>query len=440
LLIKADNQSMSHTPGTDAADYRNLHLLIQLRWIAVFGQLGAISVATIGFGIDLPVLNLVVVVAALTVFNAASHWRWLRRQAGNPRELFFSLLIDVVSLSALLHLSGGVSNPFAFLYLLHVTLGAVLLNVAFAWVIVAATSICLLLLAVFSEPLAFLHQDQRLFFSMYVEGLLLCFVLNAALVVIAITRISRNLRERDEKLAGLRQLKAEQAHIVRMGLLASGAAHELGTPLATLSIILGDWRRMPELRANIERKEEFEDMQEQLTRCKDIVSGILLSAGEARAESSVRTTLGTYFDNMVEDWRNGRKVLSLAYHNRIERDLPVVVDSVLKQMVFNILDNALEASPDWVGVTVRTDKAQLQITIEDEGPGFPAQMLESIGEPYQSTKRRPGRGLGLFLSVNVARSLGGFLSAQNRQGKGASVRIELPLSVIAIDRDPYNGN
>jgi two-component system sensor histidine kinase RegB len=440
LLIKADNQSMSHTPGTDAADYRNLHLLIQLRWIAVFGQLGAISVATIGFGIDLPVLNLVVVVAALTVFNAASHWRWLRRQAGNPRELFFSLLIDVVSLSALLHLSGGVSNPFAFLYLLHVTLGAVLLNVAFAWVLVAATSICLLLLAVFSEPLAFLHQDQRLFFSMYVEGLLLCFVLNAALVVIAITRISRNLRERDEKLAGLRQLKAEQAHIVRMGLLASGAAHELGTPLATLSIILGDWRRMPELRANIERKEEFEDMQEQLTRCKDIVSGILLSAGEARAESSVRTTLGTYFDNMVEDWRNGRKVLSLAYHNRIERDLPVVVDSVLKQMVFNILDNALEASPDWVGVTVRTDKAQLQITIEDEGPGFPAQMLESIGEPYQSTKRRPGRGLGLFLSVNVARSLGGFLSAQNRQGKGASVRIELPLSVIAIDRDPYNGN
>jgi two-component system sensor histidine kinase RegB len=440
LLIKADNQSMSHTPGTDAADYRNLHLLIQLRWIAVFGQLVAIAVATIGFGIDLPVLQLVLVVVALTVFNAASHWRWLRRQAGSPRALFFSLLIDVVSLSALLHLSGGVSNPFAFLYLLHVTLGAVLLNVAFAWVIVAATSICLLLLAVFSEPLAFLHQDQRLFFSMYVEGLLLCFVLNAALVVIAITRISRNLRERDEKLAGLRQLKAEQAHIVRMGLLASGAAHELGTPLATLSIILGDWRKMPELRANIERKEEFEDMQEQLTRCKDIVSGILLSAGEARAESSVRTTLGTYFDNMVEDWRKGRKVLSLAYHNRIERDLPVVVDSVLKQMVFNILDNALEASPDWVGMTVRTDKAQLQITIEDEGPGFSAQMLESIGEPYQATKRRPGRGLGLFLSVNVARSLGGFLSAQNRQGQGASVRIELPLSVIAIDRDPNNGN
>ncbi|WP_152206494.1 hypothetical protein [Marinobacter changyiensis] len=191
------------------------------------------------------------------------------------------------------------SNPFAFLYRLHVTLGAVLLSVSAACIIVAATSLCLLLLAVFSDPLYLLHQDERLFFNMSVEGLLVCFLLNAALVVTAITRISRNLRGRDEKLADLRQLKAEQEHIVRMGLLASGAAHELGTPLATLSIILGDWRRMPEFQLNQERKEECEGMQEQLTRCKDIVSGILLSAGETRAESSVRTTIVKYFDNMV---------------------------------------------------------------------------------------------------------------------------------------------
>ncbi len=440
MLSTADNQSIPQSPGRDSADHRNLLLLIQLRWIAVAGQLTAIGVATIGFELGLPVNKLILVVAALAVFNAVSHLRWLRGHTGGPRQLFLSLLFDVASLSALLYLSGGVSNPFAFLYLLHVTLGAVLLRESAAWIIVAATSFCLLLLAVFSDPLSLLHQNERLFFSMYVEGLLVCFLLNAALVVTSITRISRNLRERDEKLADLRQLKAEQAHIVRMGLLASGAAHELGTPLATLSVILGDWRRMPEFQNHAERKEEFDDMQEQLTRCKDIVSGILLSAGEARAESSVRTTIMAYFDSMVEGWRQGRSVETLIYRSDVEYDFPVVVDSVLKQMVFNILDNAQEASPKWLGMTVQTDNDYLRITIEDEGPGFPAHVLGAIGEPYNSTKERPGRGLGLFLSVNVSRALGGSLTVRNRKARGASVEVVLPLSAIVIGKGGKNDN
>ena len=135
-----------------------------------------------------------------------------------------------------------------------------------------------------------------------------------------------------------------------MGLLASGAAHELGTPLATLSVILGDWRRMPEFRKNPELTDEITEMETQLQRCKAIVSGILLSAGEARGESSVRTTIRTFLDQLAGEWRASRPVHEFEYRNRLLQDLPVVFDSTLKQMIFNVLDNALEASPDWVAL------------------------------------------------------------------------------------------
>src|SRR5690606_25586014 len=159
-----------------------------------------------------------------------------------------------------------------------------------------------------------------------------------------------NLRAGYAQLSDLRQRAAEEEHIVRMGLLASGAAHELGTPLSTLSVILGDWRRMPEFANNPELREEIGEMQTQVLRCKAIVSGILLSAGEARGESSVKTTINTFLNELADEWRESRPVVAFDYDNRIERDQPVVFDSALKQMICNVLDNALEASPRWLAM------------------------------------------------------------------------------------------
>jgi two-component system sensor histidine kinase RegB len=203
---------------------------------------------------------------------------------------------------------------------------------------------CIAGLALFSEPLP-LPQDHALgIFSLYVQGMLICFILDAALLVF-ITRITQNMRSSAAKLADLRQRAAEEEHIVRMGLLASGAAHELGTPLATLAVILGDWKRMPEFKGNPELLEEISEMQTQLKRCKSIVSGILLSAGETRGESSAATTINTFLDEVVAEWRVGRPVVAFEFENRIVPDHPVVSDSTLKQMICNVLDNALEASP-----------------------------------------------------------------------------------------------
>jgi two-component system sensor histidine kinase RegB len=418
-----------------AAGHQNMQQLIQLRWIAVVGQISTIAVVAWGLGIQLPLVYMLEVLACLIAFNVASQLRWHERWAVTNRELFFAMLVDVASLTIQLYLSGGTSNPFVFLYLLQVILSAVLLEAWSTWTIVAITSACLAGLAIWSKPISLPLFHERGYFSLYIQGMLICFGINAALLVVFITRITDNLRAGDALLASMRQRAAEEEHIVRMGLLASGAAHELGTPLATLSVILGDWRRMPEFSTNPELLEEIGEMQAQLARCKSIVSGILLSAGEARGESSKRTTINTFLDELVEEWRASRPVAAMEYDNRIEQDLPVVFDSALKQMICNVLDNALEASPEWLRLEVTCEADMLKLLVSDSGPGFGQSMLEQFGKPYQSSKGKPGRGLGLFLSVNVARTLGGMVTASNRPEGGAAVLLNLPLSAIAVGED-----
>jgi len=423
---------------THAAGHKNMQQLIQLRWLAVVGQVITIAVTTLGFGVQLPLHAMLSVLVCLTAFNIASTLRWQEHTAVSNSELLLALLVDVASLTVQLYLSGGTTNPFVFLYLLQVILSVVLLEKWSTWLIVAVTTLCLAGLAMLSKPLALPLDHGRGIFSLYVQGMLLCFVLDAALLVFFTNRIMENLRASASKVADLRQRAVEEEHIVRMGLLASGAAHELGTPLATLAVILGDWRRMPEFKGNPELLEEIAEMQTQLQRCKAIVSGILLSAGETRGESSEPTTINTFLSDLVDEWRGSRPVASFEYANHIEHDVSVVADSTLKQTICNVLDNALEASPEWLRMQARIDGDTLELEVSDAGPGFAPAMLAQLGKPYQSSKGRPGSGLGLFLVVNVARMLGGAVAASNRAAGGASVRLTLPLSAIALPEEFEN--
>jgi two-component system sensor histidine kinase RegB len=186
--------------------------------------------------------------------------------------------------------------------------------------------------------------------------------------------------------------------------------------------------------------EEIDEMQAQVQRCKSIVSGILLSAGEARGESPVATTIRTFLDELVEEWRATRPVTRFTYENRFGHDLSIVSDSAIKQMIHNVLDNALEASPGWVGLDVAHEGDALKLTITDAGPGFPAEMLAQLGKPYQSSKGKPGAGLGLFLASNVARTLHGSVSAHNRAEGGAIVTLTLPLESITLEESTADGS
>jgi two-component system sensor histidine kinase RegB len=418
----------------DTTVRENMQQLIQLRWIAVLGQIATIAVVHFGFNIGLPLNYMLAVLGGLIAFNAASLLRLRQRPkvAVSNSELLIALLVDVGTLTAQLYLSGGATNPFVFLYLLQICLAAILLKGWATWSVVLIASGCFIGLAFMGRPLVLPPDHDLGLHSFYIVGMLICFALNAALLVIFITRINGNLRARDARLADLRQRAAEEDHIVRMGLLASGAAHELGTPLSTLAVILGDWQHMPPFTIDVELSEEISEMQAQVQRCKSIVSGILLSAGEARGEAPQQTTVLHFIEELIGQWRTTRPTGAFDYRNNFGQDLRIISDSALKQTICNVLDNALEASPRWVGLTVSRNGDTLMLTVEDSGHGFAPEMLLQLGKPYQSSKGRPGGGLGLFLVMNVARTLGGSVTAANRPEGGAVVTLALPLSAIML--------
>ena len=422
------NSAPSHI---DIANRKNLSLLIQLRWIAVLGQVVTIAIVHFGLRIPLPLAPMAMVLVALLALNALSHV-WLRqRLLISTQALFSALLLDVAALTVQLYFSGGATNPFTALYLLQIALAAVLLPGRGAWLIVVVTCAAFVGLIGINQPLAV--QPPTSLFRLHILGLFVCFVLGAVLLVFFISRMSRNLQERDTYLVELKRRAAEEDHIVRIGLLASGAAHELGTPLASVSVILGDWRRMPEISEHPEMLQELSEMQAAIRRCKSILSGILLSAGEARGEAPVVTSLHRLLDEIAHDWSDARPSGTLQYHagsGALGEDMKIVSDPALKQVVINLLDNAFEVSPDWIRLNAERRGDMLRIEVLDLGPGFTPEMLENFGKPYNSTKGRRGGGLGLFLVVNVIRKLGGSVSAQNRQPGGATVTVELPLAAL----------
>ncbi|MCM2503855.1 ATP-binding protein [Aureimonas altamirensis] len=417
--------------ATEVANRSNLLLLIQLRWIAVAGQVFTILFVHFRLGIGLPMQEMCSVLALLAAVNIASFLRYQRSPAVSNRELFAQLLLDVTALSAQLYLSGGALNPFISLFLLQVIIGAVLLAGSYAWALVVVATGCFVALSIVYRPIDIPHEGELAIASLHVQGLFICFLLVAVLLTYLIIRINGNLAARDARVAELRRQAVEEDHIVRIGLLASGAAHELGTPLATLSVIMNDWRRADGFRSDPGIIEELEEAEAQLDRCKTIVSSILTSAGQTRGEGTVRTTVRAFFDDLIADWSRIGAARRLTYFNDFAPDQPMVVDLALRQVVFNLLDNALEASRRTITVTLSRDGDHVLTTVSDDGPGFSPEVLESLGRPYVSTKGRPGAGLGLFLVSNVVRKLGGTLEARNAgDGGGTTVVLRLPLSSI----------
>ncbi len=433
-LVRASpvGPALGETSG-QSAGRENLLQLIQLRWLAVAGQLATILLTRFTFGIALPLAPMLGVLVGLIALNLLS--LPLVRRSGTIRNgaLLGALLLDVAALSAQLYWSGGASNPFVSLFLLQVVLGSVLLDRWSSWALVVATSIAFALLTVFYRPIVLPPSFVTDLFALHIKGMWVCFALVAVLLVMFVTRINGNLRAQDAHLDAIRRQAIEEDHIVRIGMLASGAAHELGTPLASLSVILGDWRHMNAIADDPELLRDVADMQAEVQRCKAIVTSILLSSGDARGERSDATTVRALFDRIVADWADARGFAHLHYSDEFGPDVPIASDLVLQQAVFNLLDNAAEVSPERIDVRLTRREDGLSLSVRDQGPGFPAVQLANLGKPYNSAKTEPGRGLGLFLVGNVARKLGGSLTARNAKGGvGANVRLRLPLDAIRL--------
>ena len=423
-------------PASRSASWRNVLLLMQLRWIAVFGQLATIVAVTQLLGAHLPLAPLLLAPLLLMVVNLATASLLQRRREFSQGELLAALIIDVCALGWQLYHSGGATNPFTFLFLLQIVIGTVILRPSRSWVIAMLACVSLLVLTFFYVPLQLPARHAANRFHLYQLGSLFCFVLASVLLVFFVARLDRNRRESDTALETLRRQAAEEDHIIRMGLLASGAAHELGTPLSSMSVILGDWSRLPVVAGHADLAADLEDMRTELDRCKTIVSGILMSAGELRGENPEVTTVRTLFAEIAVDWQ-ARMAGDLLYVDSFGEDVTIVADRGLTQVIGNVIDNAQEASPGHVSLEIHREGEDLEITVADKGPGFAPGILERIGQPYASTKGRDGGGLGLFLVVNVARKLGGRVMVENRELGGACVRLTLPLGALAYREGAY---
>jgi two-component system sensor histidine kinase RegB len=423
-------QSPIDAPAPIDAGRRNFMLLVQLRWLAVGGQLATILAVRFLFAVPLPLVPMIAALAVLVGLNLAA-LAMRRRWPASNRQLLGGLLIDVACLTVQLYLSGGATNPFVTLYLLQVVIGAVLLEAWSSWLLVAVTSAAFAGLALAYHPLLLPIGYASLLSVPYVLASWFNFTLTAVLLVAFATRIARNLHERDAHLAELRQRAAEEEHIVRMGLLASGAAHELGTPLASIAVALGDWRGEPAIAGTPHLAVEVEEMRAEVARCKEILGGILFAAGEVTGEAPARTTLRRFVQGIVARWDRSDPDRVLL-DDRLGADLPIVADRALVQALTNILDNAVEAGAHRITLRAERQGEMLVLGIRDDGTGFADDILARVGEPYRSSKERQGAGLGLFLSSNVLRTLGGTLEARNPVGGGAEVMLRLPLASLAL--------
>jgi two-component system, sensor histidine kinase RegB len=280
-LTRKASSLPGHSPQAAAAE--NMRQLIQLRWIAVAGQLFAILFAHFGLGVSLPIVRMIAVVALLASANILFALTLHRSVVRG--ELLLALLFDMAALTAQLYFSGGAGNPFIFLYLLQVVLGAILLTPMGAGLLAAAACGFYAFLSVRHWPLVLPDRLWWMSADLMLVGRWLAFAMVAILLVLFIARISRNLRARDAYVAEFGQRTAEEEGIVRMGLFASGAAHELGTPLSTLSVLIADWQRLPVFGGDPALTQELADAGAEVDRCKAIVSNILHSAGQARGEA-----------------------------------------------------------------------------------------------------------------------------------------------------------
>lgn len=416
----------------DGAGHQNMLQLVQLRWLAVAGQLATILLTQAVFQIRLPMVAMLAVLSGLVLLNSASLALLRTKRSITNGALFGALLLDVAALSAQLYLSGGATNPFVSLFLLQVVLGAVLLDRWSSWLLVVATSIAFAILTVFYRPIILPPTIDQSLFALHVQGMWVCFALIAVLLVLFVSRINANLRSQDVRLAKIQRQAAEEEHIVRIGMLASGAAHELGTPLSSLAVILGDWRHLGTVAHDPDLRRDVEDMQAEVQRCKAIVTSILIASGDPRGEAAGATTVRTLFDRIVADWAQARAFEPVNFKDSFGADVAIASDAVLQQAAFNLLDNAAEVSPGGIDITLSRADDMLVLTVRDQGSGFAPAQLANLGKPYNSSKSELGRGLGLYLVGNVARKLGGTFIARNLAEGGAEVTIRLPLAAIEL--------
>jgi len=405
----------------------NLYRLVWLRLIVLTGEVAAIWLAISYLDIRLPLVPLSVIISLVAI---ASFMTLLRLRADWPvsnAELFAQFLFEVLVLTLLLYYTGGSTNPFAPLYLIPLTLTAATLPGIYTWLMVLLTTSCYTLLLFVYIPLLEMHGSHHHGFRLHVIGMWMGFILSAALIASFAVRMSATVRRQDNKITELREQQLRQEQVLALGTLAAGAAHELGTPLSTMAILLKDINTKEPVSASV-----LETLNGQVNRCKTILGSISAAAGEIRAESGCLVALDSFLSELVDRWKEVRPDANIKLDMKGTLPAPqIVADQTLEQALLNILNNAADASPDSVEINAQWNAQELIMNVGDRGAGLSPDAASKAGDTIHSTKH-DGLGLGLFLTYSTLERLGGEVRLFERPQGGVVCRIHLPLSSLRV--------
>jgi two-component system sensor histidine kinase RegB len=438
-------------PKTQISIRENLRWLYILRNLMLFIVTLTVFIVANGLGIDLPKNQLWMAIFAISMLNL---YTWLRLRTSEEvteHEIFSQICMDVLALAYLLYLTGGASNPLAWIFLLPLIITAIMLPQAYAWNMVIITSCIYTVLITYhiSLPIVEPHMmhesmvevtpemilqshlmDDRRYFNLHVLGMWFGFVFSAGLVAFFVVALSKTLRERDRNLADARESALRDEKIVSLATLAASAAHDMGTPLGTIAILTHEMSEELPSHHFPEMHQKLIIVQQQLERCKQALAVMSASSGEMRAESGKVMLVSEYIDEVLNQWRTHKvsTKLKLFISPQVNIDAEIIAERTITHSIINILNNAAEATPSEKGIEfhVDWDDRQLNLEIKDFGAGLPDELIDFAGhKPVKSNKQ--GMGVGLFLTYTTIKRIGGKITFSNIESGGAIVAISLPL-------------
>ncbi|MGR3433437.1 MAG: sensor histidine kinase RegB [Shimia sp.] len=456
-----------HAPTPDfAAPIRRwirLRTLVVLRWIAVTGQLVAITLADRVFGVELPLLACYAVIGGSVLANIVLIAAYPENRRLSAPEATSMLLFDVLQLGMLLALTGGLDNPFALLILAPVTIAATALPSAHALALGAVATIVVTAIALWSLPLrggdGFALQLPEVFVFGYWVGI----VVGIAFIAFYARRITREITTLGQALAATQMALAREQKLTDLGGVVAAAAHELGTPLATIKLVSAEL--MDDLPEGAHR-EDAALIREQADRCRDILRGM----GRAGKDdlhmrfAPIETVLGDAAEPHAD--RGKRVTIRLAPEGEPATQPQIRRRPEIIHGLRNLIQNAVDFATSEVDIEIGWNSDEIRVDITDDGPGFPPQMAGRIGDPFLRFRRgarapvpdaipgavdpisaRPGydgMGLGLFIAKTLLERSGARLAFGNGTGMlgatGAHVRVTWPARALTEGADARGAN
>lgn len=422
------------TVGTASIARQGLERLLLLRtFVTIISTVGLLLFQAMS-ELDIPFLFINVLIAAVFVSVLLSYWRLQQSWVISPAELFGHLLVDVTILVVLLLNTGGVSNPLISYLLVLLAVTATTLPRAYAYWFATGSILLYTFFLVLDirtdHDMGTDVMDQNMIFQLHLVGMWVIFLVSAILITVFITRMADAVRVREVNLAKARENEIRNEQLVAIGTLAAGTAHALGTPLSTMAVVLTELDKLDaEQLKSADIKDDISVLRQQVTRCKDSLNQLIRYYNKDKPATQEYKRLNDFVSDIKDYITNIHPTASVNFVTADGDNPMIAADLAVKHAIINIIENGIKAARSSVDVrfSVTASKPrQVEIAINDDGPGIPAQVMENLGEPFISM-RKDSMGLGIFLANATVQRLGGTIEMFNLKIGGAMTLIKLPL-------------